>query len=158
MYVCVYQLTKTDFCQYFFYFFLFFIFFRLMLLFWLMFCSCFQALFIMHEPDSGLVIISNVLDLQHQAQRLKGGSRQHIQPVIWAAICLSRALWVSNQTRQRWILTFLTFSPDLCQNTHSHPRLAPENYKGRGEAINISIAFFPPQSNPLLLVDWRENY
>lgn len=74
--------------------------FRLMLWFWLMFCSCFQALFIMHEPDSRLVIISNVLDLQHQAQRLKGGSRQHIQPVILATICLSRALWVSNQIRQ----------------------------------------------------------
>ncbi len=54
---------------------------ELMLLLLLMFCSCFFPVFIMHELDCGPVIILEVLALQHQTQRLKGGSRQHIQLV-----------------------------------------------------------------------------
>lgn len=50
---------------------------RLMLLFLLMFCSCFHPVFIMHELVCGPVIILKVLALQHQAQRLGREGRRH---------------------------------------------------------------------------------
>lgn len=54
---------------------------------------------------------------------------------------------MSNQSRQRWIVTFLTFDSDPCPR--AHPRLAPENYTGGG-----SRSITPPHPPPSLII-WQ---
>lgn len=120
------------------------IFFRLMLFFWLMFCSCFQALFIMHEPHSGPVIISNVLDLQHQAQRLKGRKQAaHSASIIWATVCLSRGLASvrSNQTKMDSNFSDFHFSS---VPGRTHICFAPSQlHRQRGVYRNFKHCFSP---------------
>lgn len=58
------------------------------------------------------------------------GRKQATHPtsIISAAICLSHSLGRENQTRQRWIVTFLDSNSQLCGYAHSHSCLAPQQF------------------------------